>query len=73
MDFPLIDLTLQESFRCVGLTLCTDLSFNPSFDRTILKNLGHWLGLQTLAQGIPVSVDALPLWDIVLTIFHKGS
>lgn len=67
----LIGLTLQESY--IGLALCVDLSFNLSFDRAILKNLGHCLGLQILARSIPVFVNALPLWNIVLTAFHSGS
>ena len=42
-----------------------------SFDSAILKNLSHWLGLQTLAKDIPVSVEALPLLDIVITASRR--
>ena len=49
----LIDLlTLEESYRRIGLAFTADLSFNLSFDRAILKNLSHWLGLQT-CEGCP--------------------
>ena len=37
-----------------------------------MNNLGHWLGLQTLARGVPVCADTLPLSDIVLTASRRG-
>ena len=53
MDSSLIGLTLQETYGHIGLALHADLSFDLSFDKAILMNLGHWLGLQTLGRGIP--------------------
>ena len=72
MDSTLIGLTLQETYRHVGLALQADLSVDLSFDKAILKNLGRWLGLQTLGRGMPVSSEDLPLWDIVVTAFHRS-
>ena len=42
-DSPLDNLVLLETYRCIGLALRADLSFNVSFDRSTLKNLviGH--------------------------------
>ena len=71
-DSSLNSLTLEESYRHIGLAFNADSSFNLSFDSAILKNLSHWLGLQTLAKGIPVSAEALPLLDIVITASHRG-
>ena len=62
----------MESYRCIGLAVNADLSFDLSFDRAILNNLGHWLGLQTLARGVPVCADTLPLSDVVLTASRRG-
>ena len=62
----------MESYRRIGLAVNADLSFDLSFDRAILNNLGHWLGLQTLARGVPVCADTLPLSDIVLTASRRG-
>ena len=62
----------MESYRRIGLAVNADLSFDFSFDRAILNNLGHWLGLQTLARGVPVCADTLPLSDIVLTASRRG-
>ena len=63
----------SPTYRCIGLALQADLSFNVSFDRPTLKNLGHWLGLLTLVRNIAVSDEVLPLWDIVNIASHKGS
>ena len=65
-------LTLKESYKHIGLAFNADLLFNLSFDSAILKNLSHWLGLQTLVKGVPVSADAVPLSDIVITASHRG-
>ena len=65
-------LTLKESYRHIGLAFNADLLFNLSFDSALLKNLSHWLGLQTLVKGVPVSADAMPLSDIVIIASHRG-
>ena len=56
VDSSLAGLVLQEIYKRISSVLQTDLSFDVSFDSIVLKNLGHWLGLQTIAKGIPVSV-----------------
>ena len=62
----------MESYRYIGLAFNADLSFNLSFDRAILKNLCHWLGLQTLARGVPIYAEALPLLDIIINASRRG-
>ena len=71
-DSSLNSLILEESCRRIGLAFNADSSFDLSFDSAILKNLSYWLGLQTLAKGIPVSAEALPLLDIVITASRRG-
>ena len=63
-------LVLQEIYKYIGFS---DLSFDLSFDKVILKNLCHWLGLQTFARGVSISVAALLVGDIVITGFTRGS
>ena len=63
MDSSLAALVLQETYKHISSALQVDLSFDVSFDSVVLKILGHWLGLQTIARGISASV---PLWDIVV-------
>ena len=36
----------------------------------ILKNLGHWLGVQTLAEDKDVSEERLPLKEVILSAAH---
>ena len=42
---------LQETYMQIGHLTSHPLMF-------VLKNLGHWLGLLTLARDIPVSTEA---------------
>ena len=51
VDSSLAALVLQETYKCIGSALQVDLSFDMSFDLMVLKNLGHWLGLRTIARG----------------------
>ena len=60
-------------YNYIYVTLQKDLSLDQSCDKFTLKNLGHWLGLQTLAKDILVATEILPLTDIVLSAFHKDS
>ena len=59
VDSPLAGLVLQETYKHIGFALNADLSFHLSFDKVILKNLGHWLSLQTFARCVRVSVADL--------------
>ena len=63
-------LVLQEIYKYIGFS---DLSFDLSFDKVIIEESCHWLGLQTFARGVPISVADLPVGDIVITAFNKGS
>ena len=62
-----------HAYNYIYVTLQKDLSLDQSCDKFTLKNLGHWLGLQTLAKDILVATEILPLTDIVLSAFHKDS
>ena len=59
---------MKESYRRIGLAFTADLSFNLSFDRAILV-IG-WAC--RLVKGVPVSADAVPLSDTVITASHRG-
>ena len=65
----LIDLlTLEESYRRIGLAFTADLSFNLSFDRATLKNLSYWLGLQTCEGCMSLSLLMLCLCQILSSL-----
>ena len=40
-------------------------------DRSLLKNLGHWLGLMTLAQNKPVLMRVRPSFAFFMFSFSK--
>ena len=61
MDSSFAALVLQETHKHISSALQVDLSFDVSFDLIVLKNLGHWLGLQTIARGIPAFVLLCPI------------
>ena len=54
-DFHLTCLVLQETYNHTGFSLTIEL-FELSFDKNVLKNLCHWLGLQTIARGILINL-----------------
>ena len=57
----------------IGLALYVNLSFDLSFNKpAILKNLGHWLGLQTVGRGI-LFLLKICLCGILITALHRGS
>ena len=63
---PLFELVLQETYSQIREILLVDRPFTgPS-----LKNLGHWLGLQTLARDKGVSEEWLPLKEVILSAAH---
>ena len=73
VDSSLIDLYQETIGIAIGLALHVNLSFDLSFNKpAILKNLGHWLGLQTLGRGI-LFLLKICLWGIVITALHRGS
>jgi len=57
----------MKNRKSLNSGLHIDSSFDLSFDKNVLKN---WLGLQTIARGIPASV---PQCDVVATAFNRGS
>ena len=55
-DCHLAGLVLQETYKHTGYALTIELLFELSFDKNVLKNLCHWLGLQTIARGILINL-----------------
>ena len=63
-DMPLFELVLQETYSQIREILLADRPFTgPS-----LKNLGHWLGLQTLARDKGVSSSLLLMGDLLCVL-----
>lgn len=41
-------------------------------DRSLLKNLGHWLGMITLAKNKPILLDDINLKMLLVEAYNKG-
>ena len=69
----LMDIVKQQVFRNIRALLRNmkpDLQdFN---DRTLLKNLGRFLGLLTLAKDKPILYDEMNFKDLLLEAYRKG-
>lgn len=54
------------------MLLRSDKSIANFSDRTLLKNLGHWLGMMTLGKNKPVLMDDLDIKMLLLESHSKG-
>lgn len=41
-------------------------------DRSLLKNLGHWLGIITLGRNRPILLDHIDLKMLLVEAFNNG-
>lgn len=41
-------------------------------DRSLLKNLGHWLGMLTLGRSLPILQLDLDLTSLLIEAYNKG-
>ncbi|KPL94018.1 CCR4-NOT transcription complex subunit 1-like protein 1, partial [Sarcoptes scabiei] len=63
---------LWETYRNIKILLRTNKETDNFNDRTLLKNLGNWLGMITLAQNKPILSDNLDLRNLLIEAYHKG-
>ena len=69
----LYDDVLKETFGNIKILLGSDKSIANFSDRSLLKNLGHWLGLMTLARNVPILMLDLDMKPLVIEAYHKGT
>lgn len=65
-------LVTRETYRNIKVLLCSDKGIANFSDRSLLKNLGHWLGMLTLARNLPILFIDIELKALVLEAYHKG-
>lgn len=68
----LYKLILIETYRNIRVLLRSDKSIANFSDRTLLKNLGHWLGMMTLGKCKPVLMNDLDIKMLLLEAHSKG-
>lgn len=65
-------MVTKETYRNIKVLLRSDKGIANFSDRSLLKNLGHWLGMLTLARSQPILQIDIDLKALVLEAYHKG-
>ena len=68
----LYESVLKETFSNIRILLSSDKSIANFSDRSLLKNLGHWLGLITLARNQPILMVDLDFKPLIIEAYHNG-
>eukprot|EP00096_Caligus_rogercresseyi_P006991 TRINITY_DN2417_c0_g1_i1.p1 TRINITY_DN2417_c0_g1~~TRINITY_DN2417_c0_g1_i1.p1 ORF type:complete len:1930 (-),score=640.60 TRINITY_DN2417_c0_g1_i1:677-5986(-) len=63
---------IKETYHNIRILLRSDKVQFSCSDRTLLKNLGHWLGLMTLARNRPVLMLELDTKPLIIEAYHNG-
>jgi CCR4-NOT transcription complex subunit 1 len=63
---------LHETYVKSAGMLNSEKSFKTSSERTILKNIGSWLGSITLARDRPIKFKNMSLKDLLIEGFENG-
>ncbi|XP_055387570.1 CCR4-NOT transcription complex subunit 1 [Condylostylus longicornis] len=68
----ILRLVTRETFRNIRVLLRSDKGIANFSDRSLLKNLGHWLGMLTLGRSRPILMLDLDLKSLLVEAYHKG-
>lgn len=69
----LIEAMTRETYRNIKHLLRLDKKSDNINERSVLKNLGQWLGLLTLARNKPILHVDLDLKGLLVEAYHKGT
>lgn len=68
----LFQLLLTQTYDAIKALLKAGKVVNSSSERILLKNLGSWLGLTTIARNKPILLKDLSLKDLLFEGYEKG-
>ncbi|CAG0881491.1 unnamed protein product [Cyprideis torosa] len=68
----LIQMVTDETYRNIKVLLRSDKGVANFSDRSLLKNLGHWLGFLTIGRGRPIRLNDMDLISLLCEAFQKG-
>uniref|UniRef100_T1DC70 CCR4-NOT transcription complex subunit 1 n=1 Tax=Cupiennius salei TaxID=6928 RepID=T1DC70_CUPSA len=68
----LAKLVIRETFRNIKVLLRSDKGIANFSDRSLLKNLGHWLGMLTLAKCKPILQVDIDVKSLLIEAYHNG-
>jgi CCR4-NOT transcription complex subunit 1 len=63
---------IRETFRNIKVLLRSSKEAENFSDRSLLKNLGHWLGMLTLAKSRPIFAVDIDIKKLLIEAYHKG-
>ncbi|XP_025413379.1 CCR4-NOT transcription complex subunit 1-like [Sipha flava] len=66
-------MVLSDTIKKIKILLRRNVGIPSVVDKWLIKNLGHWLGIITLAQNKPISKDDIALEDLLNEAHEKGS
>ena len=69
----LTKIILKETYRNIKVLLGSDKEIANFSDRSLLKNLGHWLGMLTLAKSKPILSLDLELKNLLIEAYNRGT
>ncbi|KAI9726177.1 MAG: hypothetical protein M1828_001850 [Chrysothrix sp. TS-e1954] len=64
-DSELLEQVLRQTYAVAFRMLNADSTMNSSHERSLLKSLGGWLGLMTLAKDIPIRHRNISFKDLL--------
>jgi CCR4-NOT transcription complex subunit 1 len=62
----------NSNFSSLQVLLLSDKGIANFSDRSLLKNLGHWLGMLTLARNKPILQVDMDMKALLAEAYHKG-
>ena len=65
-------MMVTTTYKYVRILLASERIKTQSGERSLLKNLGSWLGRITIAQGQPVRHKDLDIKGIVMDAYEQG-
>lgn len=68
----IVKMVTKETFRNIKVLLHSDKGIENFSDRSLLKNLGHWLGMMTLGRNRPILYIDLDLKLLLMEAYLKG-
>ncbi|CAH1779661.1 unnamed protein product [Owenia fusiformis] len=67
-----IQMVNDETIRNIKVLLRSDKGLANFSDRSLLKNLGHWLGMLTLSKNKPILHIDIDLKSLIFEAYQKG-
>lgn len=65
-------MLVATTYKYVKILLASERIKTHTSERSLLKNLGSWLGRLTIAQGQPVRHRDLDIKGIIIEAFEQG-